>query len=71
MGNMVMKENQCKHGLACKHRVKIGTMEICNYIGITGKPRGCLPGKCDKYAKRDSKRAQGHQFNRVEITVKG
>lgn len=37
----------------------------CNYIGITGRPRGCKPSECDKYKRRKKgARNESEDWNR-------
>jgi len=40
----------CKHE-DCVYRVALSGshVEICDYIGMTGHPRGCNISECDKY----------------------
>ncbi len=41
----------------CQYRSKIsGNTAYCDYIGYTGKPRGCDPENCNKYEPKTAKR---------------
>lgn len=37
----------------CRYKTKVGTMIICDYIGSTNTPRGCVPSKCEKWKESD------------------
>ena len=44
----------------CKYRTRFSnSLEFCDYLTITGKPRNCDPANCDKYEKRSKARGKG------------
>lgn len=49
----IIPVNCDKIGMSCLHKVNLGsTLHVCDYIGHTGKMRGCEPTECTKYAPR-------------------
>lgn len=50
----------------CRFKSIINTnTQICYYMGITGRPRGCRPTECDKYEKAKNKR----KSNQADILI--
>jgi len=51
-------DKDCKHK-DCVYRSRLSsggnTCYFCDYIGVTGKPRGCGIADCDKYRKGKKK----------------
>lgn len=41
-------KDDCKH-IDCKWRGRFDSQPVCQYMMITGKPRGCKISECDKY----------------------
>lgn len=47
------KKNYC---LYCEYSSTIGSGVVCDYIGKTGKRRGCSPIGCVKFERRKGRR---------------
>ena len=48
--------NHCKKKRTCLYGSTIGSYAFCDYIGVTGKPRGCPADACTKYEPKRRKR---------------
>ena len=53
----------------CAYRAGKSTGDTCDYILITGKPRGCLISQCDKYRPGRKKRSEPFDGYRFGYTV--
>lgn len=42
----------CKKTKTCIYGGTAGSLHICNYLEITGKPRGCPVQNCKEYKRR-------------------
>ena len=51
MTEQEIDENYRKQCSKCRFRGVIGSQRCCDYILITGKPRGCSPVGCNKFEK--------------------